>query len=64
MNGISQITSGWSSDSGLARVVMVAAGCLVLFVAFKVGHFLLKILFGLAGLALLGGSIWWFFFRH
>jgi hypothetical protein len=64
VNSISQITSSWSSASDLAKVVMVLAGCLVLFVAFKVGGFILKILFGLAGLALLVGSFWWFFSRN
>ena len=45
------------------QAVIVAAGCLALYVAFKIGFVVLKILLGLAGLALLGGSIWWFFFR-
>ncbi len=33
----------------------------MLYAAVKVGYVLLKIVLGLAGLALLGGSIWWFF---
>jgi hypothetical protein len=45
------------------QAAIVAAGCLALYVAFKLGFVVLKILLGLAGLALLGGSIWWFFFR-
>ena len=51
-------------SSPVAKVIIVIAGLLVLYVAFKVGAFILKILFGLVGLALLGGVIWWFFFRH
>ncbi len=62
MATIGQITPDLSSPT--AKVVVVIAGCLVLYVAFKVGGFILKILFGLVGLALLGGAIWWFFFRH
>jgi hypothetical protein len=64
MDSINQITSSWSSSSTAIKVAVVVAGCLVLFVAFKVGHIILKMLFGLIGLALLGWAIWWFFFRH
>jgi hypothetical protein len=63
MDSLNQITSSWSSSSTLVKVAMVAAGCLVLFVAFKVGHIILKLLFGLVGLALLGWAVWWFCFR-
>jgi hypothetical protein len=31
----------------------------VLYVAFKIGFVILKIVLGLAGLALLGGASWW-----
>ena len=64
MNSVNEITSTWSSGSTPVKVAMVIVGCLVLFVAFKVGHIVLKLLFGLAGLALLGVGVWWFFFRH
>jgi hypothetical protein len=50
-------------SSPLAEAAIVAAGCVVLYVAFKLGYVMLKVLLGLAGLALLGGSIWWFFLR-
>ncbi len=42
------------------QLAIVAAGCLLLYVAVKLGHVILKMLPGLAGLALLGGAIWWF----
>jgi hypothetical protein len=62
MTIIGQVTTtNWSSDA--VKVAMVVAGCLVLYIASKVGLFVLKILFGLASFALLGGAIWWFFFR-
>ncbi len=46
------------------QAAIIAAGCLVLYVAFKLGYIVLKILLGVAGLALLGGSTWWFFFKN
>jgi hypothetical protein len=61
MDIVGQYTTTLSSPA--ARVGLFIVGCLVLYVAFKVGRFLLQILFGLVGLALLGGSVWWFFFR-
>jgi len=47
-------------SSPAVQVAVVVAGCLVLYVAFKIGFVILKIVLGLAGLALLGGAIWWF----
>ena len=41
-------------------MVIVAAGCLLLYVAVKIGYVILKVVLGLAALALLGGPIWWF----
>lgn len=48
----------------VATVAIVVAGGLVLFVAFKVGRFVLRLVVGLVALALLGGAWWWFFLRH
>ena len=42
------------------QVAVVVAGCLVLYVTFKIGFFILKIALGLVALALLGGATWWF----
>ena len=47
-------------SSPAVQVAVVVAGCLVLYVAFKIGFVILKIVLGLAGLALLGGASWWF----
>ena len=52
------------SYSGLAKVGIILAGCLILFVALKIGNIILKILTGLVGLALLGGAIWLFLANH
>jgi hypothetical protein len=62
MDIINQSSTNLSSP--VAKVIVVIAGCLVVYAAFKVGSFILKIVFGLAGLALLGGAIWWFFLRQ
>ena len=55
---IGQISANMSSPA--VQVAIVVAGCLVLYVAFKLGFVILKIILGLAALALLGGAIWWF----
>jgi hypothetical protein len=52
---IGQITTHTSSP--VVQVAMVAAGCIVLYVAFKIGGVILKVLLGLA---LLTGVIWLF----
>jgi len=52
---IGQITT--SITSPVVQVAMLAAGAIVLFVAVKIGGFILKMLLGLA---VLGGVIWWF----
>ena len=54
---IGQISANMSSPA--VQVAVVVAGCLVLCVAFKLGFFILKIVLGLAGLALLAGASWW-----
>jgi hypothetical protein len=53
---IGQISANMSSPA--VQVAVVVAGCLVLYVAFKIGFVILKIVLGLAGLALLGGASW------
>jgi hypothetical protein len=55
---IGQITTSMSSPA--VQIAAVVAGCLVLYVAFKIGLVILKILLGLVALALLGGATWWF----
>lgn len=54
-----------SGRSGLPEKLMVVLiGLLALYAAMKIGHFVIRLLFGLLGLAILAGGIWWFFFRH
>jgi uncharacterized membrane protein YGL010W len=55
---IGQISANMSSPA--VQVAVVVAGCLVLYVAFKIGFVILKIVFGLAGIALLDCATWWF----
>ena len=50
-----QITTNMTSP--VVQVGMLAAGAIVLFIAVKIGGFILKMLLGLAAL---GGVIWWF----
>jgi len=52
---IGQITTNLTSP--VVQVAMLAAGAIALFVAVKIGGFILKMLLGLA---VLGGVIWWF----
>ena len=51
---IGQISANMSSPA--VEVAVVVVGCLLLYVAFKIGFFILKIALGLAGFALLGGA--------
>jgi len=46
------------------KVVVVLGGVFALFIAISVGRVVLRLLFGLAGLALLGGAAWWFLIPH
>jgi hypothetical protein len=47
----------------LLKVVLVVLGLLALFLAIKFAHFILKTVFVLVGLALLGGAVWLIFFN-
>lgn len=57
-----QITT--SELSPVLKVATVLGGIIVLFVAMRVGQVLIKLFFGVIGLAILGGAVWWFFLRH
>lgn len=46
------------------KVAMVLGGVIALIVAIKVGQVMIRLLFGLIALALLGGAVWWFLMRH
>jgi hypothetical protein len=45
-------------------LVVATVGILALFVAVKIGHFLLRIVLGLIALICVAAAIWWFFFRQ
>jgi hypothetical protein len=62
MNILAQITL--SEFSPALKVATVLGGIIVLVVAMRVGQVLIKLLFGLTGLAILGGAAWWFLGRH
>ena len=49
-----------NGSSPVARIGLVFVGCLALYVAFKVGGFILKVMFGLV---FFGRAIWWFLSR-
>ena len=53
-----------SEYSPAVKAGMVLAGILVLFVVMKVGKVMIRLLFGLIGLALLGAAAWWFLASH
>jgi hypothetical protein len=41
-------------------VLIAVLGVVALFLALKVGHVILKLVFSLVGLAVIVGAIWWF----
>lgn len=53
-----------SEFSPALKAVTLLGGVIALFVAIKVGQVMIRLLFGLVGFALLGGSVWWFLSRH
>lgn len=54
-----------SEFSPALKVATALGGVIALFVAIKIGRTMIKLLFGLISLALLGGAVaWWFLVRH
>jgi hypothetical protein len=45
-------------------VVIAVVGVVALFLAIKIGHFILRLVFGLIGLAVIAGAVWWLFLKH
>ena len=62
MNIFGQMTMSELSPAWQAATVL--GGMFALFVAIKVGQVMLRLLFGLLGLAILGGAGWWFLMRQ
>lgn len=50
------------SPAGL--IVLCLAAVLALFVAYKIGRFLLKVVLALIVLAAIAGAVWWFWLRQ
>jgi hypothetical protein len=46
------------------KVVIAVLGVVTLFLAMKFGRVILKLVFGLVGLAVIVGGVWWFGFNH
>lgn len=47
--------------SSQPMLVIAVVGVVALLLAMKIGHAILRLLFGVIGLAAVGGAIWWFF---
>jgi hypothetical protein len=45
-------------------IVVVSVVGVALFLAIKIGHAILRLVFGLIGLAAIAGAVWWFFLKH
>ena len=56
-------TPAYSFSPAVIAIVAVG-GIILLIIALKIGRMIAKLFLGLMGLALLGGAVWWFFFRH
>src|SRR5512144_1165744 len=56
-NIFAQVTT--SAFPPALKVATVLGGVVALFVAMRVGQVLIKFLFGVIGLAVLGGAAWW-----
>jgi hypothetical protein len=57
MNAFVEITT--SDYSPAFKIATLLGGVVALFVAIKIGQFMVKLFFGVIGLALLGGAAWW-----
>ena len=45
-------------------LVIVGLGVVGLLLALKLGHFILRLVFGLIGLVAIAGAVWWLFLKH
>jgi hypothetical protein len=62
MDIIQQLKAGVLSHGSMAVIAVV--GIVALILAFKIAHFLTRLLLGLIALTAIGGAVWWFFLRH
>jgi hypothetical protein len=49
-------------NSHLTQILLIVFGVLAIYIAFKIAHFVLKVVLHIIGLVLLGSAVWWFFF--
>jgi hypothetical protein len=45
-------------------IIIAVVGVVALFLAIKIGHAILRLVFALIGLVAIGGAVWWFFLKH
>ena len=62
MDMIEQIRAGICSHSSMAVIAVV--GILALFLAVKIAHIIIRVIFILLGVAAIGCAVWWFFLRQ
>jgi hypothetical protein len=48
----------------LPLLIIVVVAVFALFLVIKIGHFILRLAFGLIGIVLIVGAVWWFFLRR
>jgi uncharacterized membrane protein YebE (DUF533 family) len=54
----------WVEFSPALKAAVVLGGVIALLLAVKVGQVMIRLLFGLIGLGLLAGAVWWFVMKH
>jgi hypothetical protein len=50
--------------SSQPMLVIAIVGVVALLLAMKIGHAILRLVFGLIGLAAVAAAVWWFFLKH
>ena len=45
-------------------LIIAVVGMVALVLAIKIGHAMLRLVFGLIGVAAIVGAVWWFFLKH
>jgi hypothetical protein len=47
-----------------SMLIIAVVGVVALSLAIKIGHAVLRLVFGLIGFAAIVGAVWWFFLKH
>jgi len=53
-----------NSIGHIPQTLLIVVALLSIYIAYKIAHFVLKVVLLLVGLGLLGVAVWWFFFKH